>query len=113
MNIARLAVDISTFLVGASLLALCGCINTGTRVVVGEQYALPEVSDAGENFSAKIYEDIKGASVWSRKDSEVRVVYRCACTNNYIGVVRTQSDMALDVTVTPLAVSSDDREEAK
>ena len=113
MNIARLAVDISTFLVGASLLALCGCVNTGSRVVVGEQYALPEVSDAADNFSAKIYEDITGASVWTRKDSEVHVVYRCAYTNSYCGVVHTQSDMSLDVTVTPLAVSSDDSEEAK
>jgi len=95
--------DLVTFLLGAALLALCGCVNTGSRVVVGEQYALPEVSDAADNFSAKIYEDIKGASVWTRKDSEVHVVYRCAYTNSYCGVVHTQSDMSLDVTVTPLA----------
>lgn len=83
---------------------LCGgCANTGSRVVVGEQCALPEVSDAADNFSARIYEDIKGASVWTRKDSEVRVAYRCAYTNSYFGILHTQSDMQLDVTVTPLA----------
>ena len=85
-------------------LALCGgCANTGSRVVVGEQCALPEVSDAADNFSARIYEDIKGASVWTRKDSEVRVAYRCAYTNSYFGILHTRSDMQLDVTVTPLA----------
>lgn len=88
---------------------LCGgCANTGSRVVVGEQCALPEVSDAADNFSARIYEDIKGASVWTRKDSEVRVAYRCAYTNSYFGILHTQSDMQLDVTVTPLAEQGKD-----
>lgn len=87
-----------------AFVVLCGgCANTGSRVVVGEQCALPEVSDAADNFSARIYEDIKGASVWTRKDSEVRVAYRCAYTNSYFGLLHTQSDMQLDVTVTPLA----------
>lgn len=87
-----------------AFVVLCGgCANTGSRVVVGEQCALPEVSDAADNFSARIYEDIKGASVWTRKDSEVRVAYRCAYTNSYFGILHTRSDMQLDVTVTPLA----------
>lgn len=97
--------SLAAIIVVCTIALLCGCKSTGSRIVVGEQYILPEVSDAADNFSAKFYEDIKGASVWTCRDSEVRVDYFCAYTNTYLGVFHTQSEMRLGVTVTPLATS--------
>lgn len=90
-------------LIGAAALALAvaGCKATGVSLVVGEQCLLPEVSDAGDNVSIKFYEDVKGARVWARENSIVRAKYKCACTNDYLGVWHTRSYMDLDVKVEP------------
>lgn len=85
----------------ASIALLCGCRNTGVSLVVGEQMLLPEISDAGDNLSVRLYEDVKGARIWSAKNSIVRAEYSCATTNNYFGIVATQSAMKLDVAVEP------------
>ena len=83
-----------------------GCKSTGSSIIVGEHFTLPELSDAGDNLSFKVYDDTKGAKIWTRENSEVKVSYNCATTNDYIGVVTTRSAMSLKVTVSPLAVDS-------
>jgi len=85
----------------ATLALLCGCKNTGVSLVVGEQMLLPEISDAGDNLSVRLYEDVKGARVWSAKNSIVRAEYICATTNSYFGVVDTTGEMTLKVEVEP------------
>ena len=104
------------FIVMASLwLAspLTGCLSTGTELAVGENWILPELTTASGEYSIKLYEDIKGARIWARKDSEITVEYRCAYTNSYCGIVDTQSDMALTVRVTPLATDPDQPVESR
>ena len=90
----------------ASLL-LSGCFSTGTELAVGETWILPELTTASGEYSVKLFEDIKGARIWARKDSEITVEYHCAYTNSYCGIVHTDSDMALTVRVTPLATAPD------
>lgn len=92
--------------VAACLFAGCVNSNTGSRTVVGEQMSLPEVTDSTDSLAVRIYESVKGAKVWTAKDSEVTVTYACASTNSYFGIVRTESAMNLEVTVEPLNVPS-------
>ena len=85
---------------------LTGCVNpnTGTSTIIGEQLALPEVSDATDNISVRVYESIKGARVWTAKDSVVSVEYANAYTNCYFGIVETRDTMKLKVKVEPCEV---------
>lgn len=108
------------FCAGASLLfalvvliafASCfsGCVNpnTGTSTIIGEQLALPEVSDATDNISVRVYESIKGARVWTAKDSVVSVEYANTYTNSYFGIVETRDTMQLKVKVEPCEVNTE------
>lgn len=47
----------------AMMAALSGCVTeyTGSRTVVGEQTALPEISDASDSLAVRVYESVKGA----------------------------------------------------
>ena len=85
---------------------ICGCTNTGSSTVVGEHFALPELSDAGDNVSVKVYESVKGARVWTAKDCNVTINYNCTTTNSYCGVIETKSNMSLDVIIEPLDMNS-------
>ena len=92
------------FLALTSLLAGCVNPNTGTSTIIGEQLALPEISDATDNISVRVYESIKGARVWTAKDSVVSVEYANAYTNCYFGIVETRDTMKLKVKVEPCEV---------
>ena len=92
------------FLALTSLLAGCANPNTGTSTIIGEQLALPEISDATDNISVRVYESIKGARVWTAKDSVVSVEYANAYTNCYFGIVETRDTMKLKVKVEPCEV---------
>lgn len=97
---------VSLFLMTAmiALLSLAGgCVNpnTGTCTVIGEQMALPEITDSGDNVSIRVYESIKGARVWTAKNSVVSVEYFNAYTNSYFGIVETCDSMRLKVKVEP------------
>lgn len=96
-------------LIGSLLLGVyvAGCKSTGVSLVVGEQTLLPEISDAGDNVSVKFYEDVKGARVWARENSKVKARYKCAVTNDYLGVWHTRSYMDLDVKVEPCETEKD------
>lgn len=92
----------------AMMAALSGCVTeyTGSRTVVGEQSALPEISDASDSLAVRVYESVKGAKVWTAKDCRVTINYSNAYTNTYFGVVETQDAMHLDVTIEPLDIST-------
>ena len=90
-------------------LAVCGCTNpnTGSSTVVCDQISLPEISDSSDSVSVRVYESVKGAKVWTAKDSVVTIDYACATTNSYFGLVDTTSDMTLSVTIDPLSQQRD------
>lgn len=90
-------------------LAVCGCVNpnTGTSTIIGEQVALPEITDSADSVAVRVYESIKGARVWTAKDSVVAVEYANAYTNSYFGIVETRDAMRLKVKVEPCEVSRD------
>lgn len=94
---------------------LTGCVNpnTGTSTIIGEQLALPEISDATDNISVRVYESIKGARVWTAKDSVVSVVYENAYTNCYFGIVETRDTMKLKVKVEPCEVGGTSAEKSE
>lgn len=77
--------------------------NTGSSTVVGDQMSLPEISDSSDSVSVRVYESVKGAKVWTAKDSVVTIDYACATTNSYFGIVDTTSDMKLSVTIDPIS----------
>ena len=96
--------------------ALCGCANpnTGTCTIIGEQLALPEITDSSDSIAVRVYESIKGARVWTAKDSVVSVEYANAYTNTYFGIVEMRDSMKLKVKVEPCetatpSANADDR----
>lgn len=97
------------FVLLAVIVSVSGCANpnTGTCTVIGEQLALPEITDASDSISVRVYETIKGARVWTAKDSVVTVEYHNAYTNSYFGMVDTTSDMRLKVKVEPCEVAAE------
>lgn len=101
-------------LIAIALVALCcGCITeyTGSRTVVGEQMAFPEVSNLSDSITLRIYESVKGAKVWTAKDSKVTINYSNSYTNSYFGICETRDSMKLDVIIKPLAVERPEAEE--
>lgn len=92
----------------AMMAGLAGCITeyTGSRTVVGEQTAFPEISDASDSLAVRVYESVKGAKVWTAKDCRVTINYSNAYTNTYFGIMETQDAMHLDVTIEPLDIST-------
>jgi len=111
-----------TVAVAAAMLVVAlfcnGCVNenTGSSTVVGEQMILPEITDSGDNIGVRVFEDIKGARVWTAKDSKVCIKYVNTWTNNVLGIYDSKGAMALDVEIEPLDCSgeaSDDEEPAE
>lgn len=94
---------VAVLLIG-SLAGGCVSENTGSSTIVGEQMALPQITDGSDSLAINVYESIKGARVWTAKDSKVEIVYANAYTNSYFGIVRTHDAMQLKVKVEPLAV---------
>ncbi len=90
------------------LLGLCsGCITEqGSRTVVGNHFALPTFSSAGDEIDCKIYESVEGAVVTTRKNCLVEIAYLNSYTNNICGVWDKVGEMKLTVKVEPLSDSS-------
>ena len=95
-----------------ALLLLVGCTSeyTGSRTIVGEQDALPELSDSSDSVSLRVYESVKGAKVWTAKDCNVTIAYTIAYTNSYFGVFETRDHMTLKVEIEPCEVTPTARE---
>ena len=89
----------------AALLAGCSSEYTGSRTVVGEQTALPELSDSSDSVSLRVYESVKGAKVWTAKDCNVTIAYTNAYTNTYFGIVESRDYMTLNVEIEPCEVA--------
>ena len=90
----------------ALVAAVSGCIseNTGSSTIVGEQFALPEITDSSDSVVIRSFESIKGARIWTAKDSKVSVEYQNCYTNTYLGCVETKEYMKLKVEIEPLQV---------
>lgn len=106
---------IMRFMLAALALLAAGCVSeyTGSSTIVGEQLVLPEVSDSSDNVSLRVYENIKGARVWTAKDSSVSIAYTNSYTNTYFGIVDTKDTMILNVTITPCESGEEDEGETK
>lgn len=89
----------------AALLAGCSSEYAGSRTVVGEQSALPELSDSSDSVSLRVYESVKGAKVWTAKDCNVTIAYTNAYTNTYFGIVESRDYMTLNVEIEPCEVA--------
>lgn len=97
----------------ANLCGGCMSENTGSSTVVGEQMALPQITDSSDSIAVNVYESIKGARVWTAKDSKVSITYTNCYTNRYFGIVETQDSMSLKVAIEPLATDFNGEAEAK
>ena len=92
-----------------SLAILCsGCKNqnTGSAIKVGDITSLPEISDASDNITMKVLLMMTGASIWTAKDSLVKVGYVNCYTNWYCGIIERRGMQNLTVEVEPLSVES-------
>lgn len=92
-----------------SLVLLCsGCknTNTGSAIKVGDITSLPEISDASDNITMKILLMMTGASIWTAKDSLVKVGYVNCYTNWYCGLIERRGLQNLTVEVEPLSEES-------
>lgn len=97
-------------------IAFVGCMseNTGSSTTIGEEFSLPEISDSAYSINVKVFQSIKGAKIWTAKDSKVQVEYDNAYTNDYFGIFKFIDSMRLKVKVEPLdcsgtAVSDDSK----
>lgn len=104
-----LALKFLELLASLSLLAfiICGASgcknqNTGSAIKVGDITSLPEISDASDNITIKVLLMMTGASIWTAKDSLVKVVYENSYTNNYCGIIERVGRQNLTVRVEPL-----------
>lgn len=88
---------------------LSGCISehSGSTTTVGEEIAWPEVSDSSDTVKIRVFQSIKGARVWTAKDSKVTIKYHNAYTNSYFGVVTLRDNMKLDVEIEPLLTETE------
>ena len=106
MNVIRNSCGVLGAVLAAALLAGCRSSEcTGSRTVVGEQFALPELSDSSDSVSLRVYESVKGAKVWTAKDCNVRIAYTNAYTNTYFGVFESRDYMTLTVEIEPCEVA--------
>lgn len=113
MNVIR---NSGRVLVAAISAALLGCTSTeytGSRTIVGEQTALPELSDSSDSVSLRVYESVKGAKVWTAKDCNVEIAYTNAYTNTYFGIVESRDYMTLTVKIEPCEVAPQEDGEAE
>ena len=90
----------------AVLCLLGGCMseNTGSSTIVGEQIALPEITDSSDSIAVRVYESIEGARVWTARDSKVSIYYENVYTNDYMGMFTTRKSMQLYAEIEPLEV---------
>lgn len=81
----------------------CKNTNTGSRIIVGDVTSLPKIADAADNISIEVLLMMTGASVWTAKDSLVKVIYSNTYTNEYCGIIERKGNQTLKVEVEPLA----------
>lgn len=105
MNVVRNSCGVLGAILAAALLAGCMSEYTGSRTIVGEQTALPELSDSSDSVSLRVYESVKGAKVWTAKDCNVKICYTNAYTNTYFGIVESRDMMTLSVKIEPCEVT--------
>lgn len=104
----RLVAGLGMIVVGIAMtIALSGCYTEGMggSILVGEQLALPQISNSSGTYSINIYESVKGARVWTRQDSRCKVTYECSYTNEFCGIATFRERMKLTVDLEPLAVT--------
>lgn len=106
MNVIRNACGMLVAALAAVVLAGCASTEyTGSRTIVGEQTALPELSDSSDSVSLRVYESVKGAKVWTAKDCNVCIAYTNSYTNTYFGIVESRDYMTLTVKIEPCEVT--------
>lgn len=105
MNALRNSCGMLGAILAMALLAGCTSEYTGSRTVVGEQFALPELSDSSDSVSLRVYESVKGAKVWTAKDCNVTIAYTNAYTNTYFGILESRDFMTLSVKIEPCEVA--------
>lgn len=86
----------------------CKNTNTGSRIIVGDVTSLPKIADAADNISIEVLLMMTGASVWTAKDSLVKVTYSNTYTNEYCGIIERKGNQTLKVEVEPLATDAND-----
>lgn len=88
---------------------LSGCISeySGSSITVGEEDALPEISNASDTIKVKVFQSIKGARVWTAKDSKVYIKYSNSYTNTYFGIATFSDSMDLKVKIESLQCDSE------
>lgn len=105
MNGIRNACGVLCAILAAVVFAGCVSEYTGSRTIVGEQMALPELSDSSDSVSLRVYESVKGAKVWTAKDCNVKIAYTNAYTNTYFGIIESRDFMTLSVKIEPCEVA--------
>lgn len=87
---------------------LSGCISehSGSTTTVGEETALPELSNASDTIKVRVFQSIKGARVWTAKDSKVEIRYKNSYTNTYFGIATFSDSMDLKVKIEPMSHGS-------
>lgn len=88
---------------------LCGgCRNTGTYAVVGDLDAPVDISDGSDTINVRALFSLRGAKVWSAKDSRVEMNYTNNYTNAYLfGMVETKGRQDFGVKVVPTTDEAD------
>ena len=94
---------LGAFAAVVALTSGCKNMNTGSSIKVGDITSLPEISDASDNITMKVLLMMTGASIWTAKDSLVKVGYSNCYTNWYCGLIERRGAQSLTVEVEPLS----------
>lgn len=86
-----------------SALIFSGCMSeySGSITTVGEEIAWPEIANGSDTVKVRVFQSIKGARVWTAKDSNVSIEYQNSYTNIYFGLVSLSDYMKLKVKIEP------------
>ena len=93
-------------------LLFAGCASESAKVVEGTDlsvgFSLP-MAEGESNFT--VFNWLSGFKTTTAESSRVKLRYTCAETNEYFGVIRTQTHKTVDAEITPVVDEAEEDDE--
>lgn len=98
----------------AATLLIAGCASESAKVVEGTDlsvgFSLP-LAEGESNFT--VFNWLSGFKTTTAESSRVKLRYTCAETNDYFGVIRTQTHKTVDAEITPVVDEAEEEDKAE
>lgn len=95
-------------------LLLAGCASESAKVVEGTDlsvgFSLP-LAEGESNFT--VFNWLSGFKTTTAESSRVKLKYTCCETNDYFGVIHTQTHKTVDAEITPVVDEAEEEDEVE